>query len=126
MLVLVAVAILTYSSLVYFAEREGQVEIFWMIMTLTVTVTTMVMMMMVVMMILVVTVMVTTAIMMTMMAVSILEGIFQDSDRESICQLESKAFKIHLSLKPKKSPHNIFWPFLPSQLKTIFQTTVHG
>ena len=36
---LVAVAILTYSSLVYFAEREGQVLIIRMIKTVTVTVT---------------------------------------------------------------------------------------
>ena len=34
---LVAVAILTYSSLVYFAEREGQVLIIRMIKTVTVT-----------------------------------------------------------------------------------------
>ena len=43
LLVLVAVAILTYSSLVYFAEREGQVLIIRMIKTVTVTVTSVMM-----------------------------------------------------------------------------------
>ena len=79
-------------------------------------------MVMVVKMIIAVTVIVTTALMMIL--VSILEGFFQDSDRESICQSGSKDLQNPSFVQDKNNFYHKIALGKWHLNKTIFQTRV--